>query len=91
MTAILYTTTNQAKRPTGTDPVLEMVAGRNFNLAIELPGRSSAVLTVVPMILCDNLFYTLALGDQDVSPLVSGQSAKLPRRGAAVGGDANLR
>src|SRR5215471_13342026 len=55
MTAILYTTTNQAKRPTGSDAPLERVVGREFNSAIELLGHFSAVLIVVPMIHCDNL------------------------------------
>jgi hypothetical protein len=55
MTAILYATTNQAKGPTETDPILEMVAGVKFTLATELRGRSAATLTVVPMIPCVNI------------------------------------
>jgi len=90
MTAILYATTNQAKGPTETDPVLEMVAGVKFTLAAELRGRSSATLTVVPMILCVNMSTLGLQATRDVSRLVSGQSAK-PRSGVAVDGDANLR
>src|SRR5215469_5579791 len=88
MTAILYATTNQAKRPSVIRLVLDTVAS---NWATELPGRSSSKSILVPMTPCPKISTLGPHATRDVSLPVSGQSAKLLRSDGTVGGEANRR